>query len=74
MPTRNQSGKPEHVHQNLNRKRKKSGKRYEKAIKWYRKLLKRQEIEGATKWIVNTLAKAEARRVKLGLTMEQITG
>lgn len=74
MPSRNQSGKPEHIHQNLNRKRKKSGKRYEKAIKWYRSLLKRQETEGDTKWIQNTLVRAEARRVKLGITMQQIQG
>jgi len=45
MPTRNQSGKPEHSFQNPNKKRKKSGKKIEKVIKHYNMLLKRAEKE-----------------------------
>ncbi len=72
MPTRNQSGKPEHVHQNLWRKRKKSGKKHIKAIKWYVMLLKRQEKEWLTKWIAKTKLKAEARIKKMWITTAQI--
>lgn len=72
MPSRNQSGRPEHIHQNLNRARKKSRKRHEKAIKWYITLCKREEKEGSTKWIQNTKKQAEARIKKMGISQEQI--
>lgn len=73
MPTRNQSGKPEHLFQNPNRKRKKSGKKYEKAIKERLTLLKRQETEGETKWIANALEKNAKKLDKYGITEEMIT-
>ena len=44
MPSRNQSGKPEHIHQNANRKRAKSGKRYPKLFA-HGKLLKKKEAQ-----------------------------
>jgi len=72
MPSRNQSGKPEHSHQNLNRARKKSGKKYQKAIRWYVSLIKREEKEGLTKWIQKTRVKAAARIKKFGITQAQI--
>jgi len=72
MPSRNQSGKPEHIHQNLWRKRKKSWKKYEKAIKWYVSLLLREKREWLTKWIAKTKVKAEARIKKFGITQAQV--
>lgn len=72
MPSRNQSGKPEHIHQNLGRKRKKSGKKYEKTIKWYVSLLVREKKEWLTKWIAKTKIKAEARIKKYGISKAQI--
>ncbi|MDP2670237.1 MAG: hypothetical protein Q8O99_04755 [bacterium] len=45
MPSRNQSGKPEHKLQNPSRKRIKSGRKYEKAIKRRLTLLKREQKE-----------------------------
>lgn len=72
MPTRNQSGKPEHLFQNPNRKRKKSGKKYEKTIKWYVSLLKREQSEGATNWIKKTKEMAQRRMKKYGITQAMI--
>lgn len=72
MPSRNQSWKPEHIHQNLGRKRKKSGKRPEKAIKWYVSLIKREKKEWLTKWIEKTKIRAEARIKKFGISQAQI--
>ena len=72
MPSRNQSGKPEHIHQNLGRKRKKSGKKYEKTIAWYVSLLMREKKEGLTKWIAKTKLKAEARIKKYGISQAQL--
>lgn len=74
MPTRNQSGKPSHVFQNPERKRQKSGKKYENLIKWYRTLLKREEKEGATKRILKTKERAEARIKRYGVTEAMIQG
>ena len=65
MPTRNQSGKPEHLFQNPNRKRKKSHKRLPKAIRWYATLLQRKEKEGETNWIKQTMKRAKARLDKM---------
>jgi hypothetical protein len=75
MPTRNQSGKPEHVHQNLNRKRKKSWNKYKNLIKQYRLLKKRESNQEATwdaKWILNDLKRIESQRIKMWLTVEQM--
>ncbi len=68
MPTRNQSGKPSHAFQNPNKKRKKSGKKYEKTIKWYQSLVSREQKEGLTKWIIQTKKKVNARIKKYGIT------
>jgi hypothetical protein len=45
MPSRNQSGKPMHVHQNPHRKQIRSGKKYPNAIKTWQKLLRREQTE-----------------------------
>lgn len=72
MPSRNQSGKPEHLFQNPNKKRKKSGKKYENTIRWYNTLLKREKEEGLTAWIVKTKQQAEKRIKKYGITPAMI--
>jgi len=72
MPTRNQSGKPSHAFQNPNKKRKKSGKKYEKTIKWYLSLVSREQKEGLTKWIIQTKKKASARIKKYGITQAML--
>jgi hypothetical protein len=72
MPTRNQSGKPEHLFQNPNRKRKKSHRKLPKAIKTYLTLLKRRELEGDTKWILAEMEKAEKKLKKYGITQQMI--
>ena len=73
MPTRNQSGKPEHSFQNPNKKRKKSGKRLEKVVKHFQKLEKRIAKEWETKRLVDAMQKCRARIKKFGLTEAQIT-
>lgn len=68
MPSRNQSGKPEHSFQNPNKKRKKSGKKYEKTLKWYKMLVTREKESGESKWINKTMEKCQARIKKYGIT------
>ncbi len=72
MPTRNQSGKPSHAFQNPNKKRKKSGKKTENTIKWYVTLLKREQKEGLTKWIIQTKKQAMARIKKYRITQAML--
>ena len=72
MPTRNQSGKPEHAFQNPNKKRKKSGKKYQKAIRRYASLIQREKKEGLTKWIQKTMIKCQARIKKYGITQAML--
>lgn len=72
MPTRNQSWKPEHAFQNPSRKTPRSGKKYPKVIKAYKKLLQREKKEGATKRIVDAKQKAEARMEKYGIKKHEI--
>ncbi|USN55671.1 MAG: hypothetical protein H6765_03645 [Candidatus Peribacteria bacterium] len=72
MPSRNQSGKPEHLFQNPNRKRKKSGKKHQNTVKWYVSLLKREEKEGSTNWIIKTKQMAEKRMKRYGITQQMI--
>ena len=45
MPSRNQSGKPQHVFQNPSRKRAKSGKKIPNAVQAWEKLCKRETVE-----------------------------
>jgi hypothetical protein len=47
--------KKKHIFYNLNWKKKKSGKKYEKAINRIIFLLKRQDRDGETKWISQTM-------------------
>lgn len=72
MPTRNQSWKPSHKLQNPSRKTVRSGKKYEKAIKWYVMLEKREQKEGPTKWIAKTKEKAMARLKKYGIPFSRV--
>lgn len=72
MPSRNQSGKPEHVFQNKNRKRKKSGKKIEKVVKHFFMLEKREKKEGLTNWIKQARKMLEAKMKKYGITANMI--
>lgn len=65
--------KKKHIFYNLNWKKKKSGKKYEKAINRIIFLLKRQDRDGETKWISQTMWRAEARLKKYGITRQQVT-
>lgn len=56
-----------HIWQNLNKKKSVSGRKYEKSIKTYQKLLKRVEIEWETKWLKNAIEKAQAKFKKYGI-------
>lgn len=72
MPTRNQSGKPSHIHQNQNRKRVKSGKKYEKLFGHCKMLKKREERDGASLWLANAWLKVEAKMKKYGITQSMV--
>ena len=72
MPSRNQSGKPEHIHQNPNRKRVKSGKKYQKLFRHCKMLKNKEEKEGMTKWIAHARTKAYAKMAKYRITQAMI--
>jgi len=61
-----------HIWYNPNKKKSVSWKKYEKTIKSYKKLLKRTEIEGETKWIKNEMLKLQAKFKKYGITEEML--
>jgi hypothetical protein len=64
--------KHKHIWYNPNKKKTVSGKKYEKAIAHYKKLLKRIEIEGETKWLKNALEMVKAKFKKYGITEDMI--
>lgn len=64
--------KHKHIWYNPNKKRTSTWDKYEKAIKSYKKLLKRVEIEGETKWLKNAIAKAQAKLKKYGITEDML--
>lgn len=53
-------------------KRKKTGKKYKKAIDWYIDLLKKESREGETKWIYKTKLQALGRFKKYWINMNQV--
>ena len=73
MPSRNQSGKPMHVHQNPNRKQIKSWKKYPNAVASWKRLLKREQVEGLTKWIENAKFFATRKMLKMGINPKKIS-
>ncbi|HPC34482.1 MAG TPA: hypothetical protein PLP73_02375 [Candidatus Absconditabacterales bacterium] len=56
----------------LNWKKRKSGQKYKKAIERYILVLKKESIQGETKWVKDTKQKALARLKKYGITMGQV--
>ena len=54
------------------RKRQKSGMKHKHAIEWYIDILKKEQAQGETKWIIKTKPKAIARIKKYGLTANQV--
>lgn len=72
MPSRNQSGKPMHVHQNPSRKQIKSWKKYPNAIKTRLRLLKREQVEWNTLWIQNAKKFARAKLTRMGVKLDSL--
>lgn len=64
--------KYKHMFYNVNRARKKSGNKHKKAIEWYILVLKKEELLGETKWVINTKKSAEARLKKMWITKELV--
>lgn len=64
--------KHKHLFANLNRKRKKSGKKEKQTIEWYISLLAKENKEWLTKWIQKTKQKAEDRIKKYSITKDMI--
>lgn len=57
-----------HALYNLNRTRGKSGEKNKKAVDHKIELIKRQEKEGATKWIINAMRKVDAKLKAMGIS------
>ncbi len=72
MPSRNQSGKPEHSFQNPNKKRKKSGKKYEKTLKRYKLILSKKDKPGYEKRAEKTMNKCQERIKKYWITQTML--
>lgn len=64
--------KIKHFLVNMNRKRKKSNDKHQKAIEWYILILKKEVKEGETKWVYKTKERALARIKRYGITKHQI--
>lgn len=64
--------KYKHILYNLNWVKKKSGRKYEKAMDRYIDILKKEAREGETKWVYKTKQQALARFKKYGITMDQV--
>lgn len=65
--------KIKHFLKRLTWHRKKSCKRYQKAVEWYILVLKKeQKLGSADKWVVKTKANATARLKKYGIPMEKV--
>jgi len=58
---------------NLNWVKKKSGKKYKKAVERYILILKKQVKEGDSKRVIKTKVRAQARLKKYGIPMIKIT-
>ncbi len=69
----NTSGaKYKHMMYNVSRVSKKSGRKLKKSIERYVDLIKKEAVQGETKWIYKTKEKAEARLKKFGVTQKMI--
>ncbi|MBS8121985.1 hypothetical protein [Candidatus Vampirococcus lugosii] len=67
-------GRYNHVLQNLNRQRSKSGSKYSKSVDSYINLLKREKNEGETKWIVDAKKRSINKLNKYGISMDYVKG
>lgn len=72
MPTRNQSWKPAHIHQNKNRKRLKSGKKYEKLFAHCKLLKKKEQRDGMNPWLIDAWKKVSIKMKKYGITQSMV--
>lgn len=57
---------------NVSWARKKSGKKLENAIARHVDLVKKEQKQGTTKWIIKTREKANARIKKMGITQKML--
>jgi len=57
---------------NLNRKRKKSAKKYQKTLEWLLLVLQKSKKDYMQNWVKATLPKVKARLKKYGITSQQI--
>ncbi len=64
--------KYKHMLYNVSRARKKSWDKHKKAIEWYILVLKKEQLLGTTKWVINTKKCAEARLKKMGISKKQL--
>lgn len=64
--------KYKHIFYNLNWVRKKSWKKYQKAVEWYVLILKKQEKDWESKWVQKTKEKSLARLVKYWISMDKV--
>lgn len=61
-----------HLFYNPKRTQKRSGRRFEKAYEFYIDTLRKKATRGDTKWIQQTLPKAQARLEKYGITKAMV--
>jgi len=64
--------KHKHIWHNPNKKKTVSWEKYEKAIRHYKRLQKRIEIEWETKWLKNALEKVMQKFKKYGITEDML--
>jgi hypothetical protein len=64
--------RPRYLNYSVNKKGPKSGQKIENAIRHYRTLLARQEIEGETKWIKNALEFVKAKFRKYSVNIHNL--
>lgn len=64
--------KKKHLFYNLNRKRSKSHKKLEKALRWYVTVMKKKDKPWFEKWVEKTLIKVKQRFVKYWITSEML--
>jgi hypothetical protein len=57
---------------NPKRTQKRSGRRFQKAYDFYIDTLKKKAVWGDTKWVQQTLPKAQARLLKYGITAAMV--
>lgn len=68
----NNSKRPRRLNYAVNKKAAKSGEKVQKAVASYKKLQKRIEFEGETKWLLNAMKINEAKLNKYQINLNKI--